>query len=69
MPRIPVLRPGATRPKRKRTKKAKTKRHYAVLISRRSQRFQCPVCGPLGDLSAGVAHAVANQFDYRDPEP
>jgi hypothetical protein len=66
VPRIP-FRPGVPRPKRKRTKKRKT--HAAILISRRSQRFQCPICGPIGDLSAGVAHAVTNQFVYEDPAP
>lgn len=55
------MKPGSPRPKRKRSK-PKTKRHYAVLISRRLQSYGCPTCGPLGDLSVGIAHAVANQF-------
>lgn len=65
---VPPMRPNAPlRPKRKRPKKPKAKRHYAYRLSRRFGTYACPTCGPLGDLSAGVAHAVANQYVV-DPE-
>lgn len=60
-----TAKPGQTRLKRKRSK-PKTRRHYAVLISRRLQSYGCPTCGPLGDLTDGIAHAVANQFVMPD---
>lgn len=67
--RRPAVRPGRPwdpRP-RPRVKKPKPRKHYAVLISRRYQSYGCPSCGPLGSLTDGIAHAVANQFDVPAP--
>ena len=33
--------------------------HGAVL---RGNGYTCPACGPLGDLTKGIRHAVANQY-------
>lgn len=67
MPRVPyVPRTSAPlRPKRKRAKKSPTRRHCAYIVSRRYSTYACPMCGPLGDLTAGIGHAVANQFDVQ----
>lgn len=69
MTRQPSIRPGRPflqRPKR--AKKPKPRKHYAVLISRRLGTYGCPSCGPLGDLTAGIGHAVAHQFIVSDPQ-
>ena len=43
--------------------------HSAVLSDRRRAIYSCPRCGVLGDLAAGVEHAVGKQFDMRQEGP
>lgn len=57
------------RPSRRRRAKPPThRRHRALLVVRKAgpDTYFCPVCGPLGDLAAGIAHAVEHQYVVKE---